>query len=165
MSYLDGIHYGYDQISSSPNLPLTFSAAEWENRPILATRNEYPHKKPLEYPTYDDFSIKPLRRVLKDPTIAPDDGKQDNKNNEKFTQLKLAKRKSAKSAKRKSKERKTKEQMTNLNTKFIQISEQQIITLLFVLIIFVIVMQVKLYERMHEINGLVKLQTLTSTSD
>ena len=50
MSHLDGINYGYDQISSEPNLPLQFDMAEWEGKPILATNNEYPHLHPVKYP-------------------------------------------------------------------------------------------------------------------
>jgi hypothetical protein len=50
MSYLDGVHYGKDQVSGEDYVPLEFSSAEWDGgRKILASRNEYPPPRPVNY--------------------------------------------------------------------------------------------------------------------
>ena len=81
MAHLDGIHYGYDQISSSHELPLTYDSSEWENssfypstkKVILAARNEYPINQMMDHnEQLSAITEKVMTKKLRDPNyVAP----------------------------------------------------------------------------------------------
>lgn len=67
MAHLDGVMFGSDQISGSPNIPLIYSASEWNDKPILSARDEYYQKKPQEYGEYTEPKPKPMVRPDRNP--------------------------------------------------------------------------------------------------
>lgn len=69
MSYLDGINFGYDQISAAPNIPLMFSATEMHGKNMLTARDEWIRPIPLKHDKYPVTSEKKLQKKAKDPTI------------------------------------------------------------------------------------------------
>ena len=60
MAHLDGVSFGYDEIAGGSNIPLIYSASDWNGKPILSARDEYYQKKPQTYPSYDKPSGKPM---------------------------------------------------------------------------------------------------------
>jgi hypothetical protein len=67
MAHLDGVMFGSDQISSNPNIPLIYSASEWDGKPILSARDEYYQKKPSDYSEYTEPKPKPMVRPDRNP--------------------------------------------------------------------------------------------------
>jgi hypothetical protein len=75
MSHLDGIHFGYDQISSQDHIPLMYDMQEWEGRsdmPILTALNEEPIVEKHNFPDYVlKIGDKPLIKNAKNPKVDP----------------------------------------------------------------------------------------------
>lgn len=75
MSWTDGIHYGYDEFSSDPYIPLSYSYSNWEGKDILTTNHEYPRIAKTEIETQNPVVtetqlVKPLKDRTKETFIS-----------------------------------------------------------------------------------------------
>ena len=131
MSYLDGINYGYDQIASNINIPLMYSASEWEGnetnlnnkKTMLTAKDEWIPHKPFKFSKYPPVVDKPLVKTLTDPSV-----------------------------------KKSKEGMVNRETlldKMINplgMSQVQLMQVLLIVLIIVIAIQIKFYIKLRSIE-------------
>lgn len=69
MSYLDGITFGYDQISSGPDIPLMFTATSMHGKDMLMAKDEWVTPRPQKYEKYPPITEKPLQKIAKDPSV------------------------------------------------------------------------------------------------
>jgi hypothetical protein len=76
MSHLDGIHYGYDEVSGQDNIPLTYSMEEWDGEVILAARNEYPSKQVMMDSRPNPYLSE--NRLVRNPLPPPISGVSDD---------------------------------------------------------------------------------------
>jgi hypothetical protein len=86
MSWTDGIHYGYDEFSSDPYIPLAYSYSNWEGKDVLTTNHEYPRIAKTELneqnPVITETQlVKPLKDRRKENFTANIAGVEISENN------------------------------------------------------------------------------------
>ena len=133
MSYLDGVSFGNDEISSDPNLPYMYDPSDWDGRTILLTNNEFPQERAVEnlaqIPKITDQSLlKPVVRIGPSRSITQAlHGIED-----------------------------TKELMTDVRKKFGQITiacNENLLTILVMLFVLIVAMQIKMYMTISTMQG------------